>query len=235
MIFLFIKSDLIRSQPLVGHPCPNCGKTDGLVMELRQQYAEFADTPVYPEKVFGVVHCQQCEQAIPASRWTDDLHRAYVTLKTGYKTPRQYWRGAIRTATGFVVGLVLLIVVLNVWGHFQKIDIDKQQATEKQTFEHPMPGLTLAGGTGSGTSGFGVWRVSRVSDGTVWLKTYTGSRVLTNFYTETGWSDLPDSDFADEAVGYSVTKFRDKCLMRPEAVGDYTKHCEFTVFALLDK
>lgn len=235
MIILFIKSDLIRSQPLGGHPCPNCGKSDGLVMELRQQYAEFSDTPVYPEKMFGVVQCQHCGQAIPASRWTDDLHRAYVTLKTGYKTPRTYWRGAIRTAIGFAVGLVLLVTTLSVWGHFQKIDIDKQQAIEKQAFEHPAPGLTLAGGTGSGNSGFDVWRVSRVDGGTVWLKKYTGNRVLTDFFTETGWNTLPDSDFAIEAVGYSATKFMDKCLMRPEAVGDYTKHCEFTVFAVLNK
>ena len=219
----------------MGHTCPNCGKSDSLEMELRQQYAEFADGPVYPEKVFGVVHCLHCGQAIPASRWTDDLRQAYISLKGDYRTPRKYWRGAIRTATGFVVGLVLLVTVLSVWGHYQRIDIDKKQTVEKSAFEHPAPGLTLAGGTGSGPPSYEVWRVSRVGDGTVWLKKYTGSRVLTNFFTETGWNTLPNGDFADEAVGYSAPKFADKCLMRLENVGNLTKHCEYTIFAVLDK
>lgn len=116
MIVLFIKSDLIRHQPLPGHPCPQCAQTDGMVMELRQRYAEFATMTVNPKGVFGVVHCLYCGYTLPASRWTDTLHRAYKTLKAGYKTPFSYWKGAIGTAIALVVGTILIYGSLMVLG-----------------------------------------------------------------------------------------------------------------------
>lgn len=129
---------------------------------------------------------------------------------------------------------MLIVLVLSIWGHFAKIDTDKKQNAEKSALEHPKPGTTLAVGNGVDRN-FEVWRVSRMSDGTVWLKKYTGSRTLTDFFHETGWSTLPDGDFSNEAVGYSATKFADECLMRPANLNDLTKHCEYTIFAVLDK
>ena len=233
MIVLFIKSDLIRSQVMGGYPCPNCGRTDSLEMELRQRYAEFGTAKVYPEGVFGVVHCLNCGQTIPASRWTDDLHRAFVSLKTGYKTPRKYWQGAIRTGIGFAVGLVLLVGTLSFIGQQQKTENEEKQKAWQAVLNQPKPGTTLAVGTGSGGGSFEVWRVSRAGDGVVWLKKYTGSRTLTDFFHETGWSTMPSSEFTDEALDYSAIKFADKCLMRSQDVGDLTKHCEYVLFSVL--
>ncbi len=234
MIVLFIKSDLVRCHPLGGHPCPNCGNTNSLEMELRQRYAEFGTMSINPRGVFGVVQCLNCGHTIPASRWTDDMHRAFISLKNGYKTPRKYWNGLIQIGYGIVAFFVILGIWATILGQQMRADNDEKEKAWQAVLTQPKPGTTLAVGTGSDGS-FEAWRVSRTTNGAVWLKKYTGSRTLTDFFHETGWNTLPDSEFTAEALDYSATKFADKCLMRSENVGNPNKHCEYVIFAVLDK
>ncbi len=234
MIVLFIKSDLIKTQALGGYACPHCHQTTSLDMELRQRYAEFGTMSINPRGVFGVVHCLHCGHTIPASRWTDDMHRAFVRLKTGYKTPRKYWTGLVRIGYGVVAFFVLFSLVMIPLGWKQRTDNEATAKAWQTVLNQPKPGMTLAVGNGSDSS-FEAWRVSRTGDGVVWLKKYTGSRTLTDFFHETGWKTMPDSEFTAEALDYSAIKFADKCLMRSEAVGNPTKHCEYVIFGLLDK
>lgn len=234
MIVLFIKSDLIRHQALPGHTCPSCGKTDGMAMELHQRYAELGTGKVYPKGVFGVVHCLHCGYTLPASRWTDPLHQTYERLKVGYQTPRRYWSGAIRTSIGFAVGLVLFVGTLSFWGRQRTADVEQQQADFNKVLTRPTPGITLAS-IANGQPNYDVWRVGRVNGDTIWLSKYTGKRVLTNFFTETGWNTLPNSDFSSPSVAHSRTKFADKGLKRIEDVADLTKPYEGVVLAVLDK
>ena len=234
MTVLFIKSDLIRHQPLPGHACPNCGKTDGMTLELRQRYADFAEGKVYPKGVFGLVSCLHCGYTLPASRWNELLHRTYETLKTGYKTPLSYWRGAIIAVVGFTVGVVLLVGTLGFMGQSQRADIDKQQASFATALTAPTPGVTLAS-IANGQPTYDVWRVSKVSGETVWLKKYAGTRTLTNFYAETGWATLPDSEFSTEAVGYSQAALTEKGLKRAVDMANKSKPYDGVIIAVLDK
>ena len=206
MIILFIKSDLIREQSMPGYPCPNCGRLGGMAMELRQRYAEFSTAKVYPKGVFGVVQCGYCAHTVPASRWTDDMHRTFVSLKTGYKTPLTYWQGAIRTGIGFAVGLMLLVSTLSFMGRQQQADNDHRAALFAAATQHPTPGVTLATIT-NGESTYRVWRVSRADAETVWLKPYAGTRKLTDIFTDKTWRAMPDSEFGPDAIGYSAPDF----------------------------
>ncbi|MBC8152584.1 MAG: hypothetical protein H7Z72_06700 [Bacteroidetes bacterium] len=234
MIVLFIKSDLIRHRPLPGHPCPQCAKTDGMAMELRQRYAEFATITVNPTGVFGLVNCLHCGYTLPASRWTDALHRTYKTLKAGYKTPLSYWKGAIGTAIGIVVGTVLIFGSLTLLGSQQQNDWKQREAIFAAALTRPISGVTLAA-VEPGKPGYTIIRVSRVDGETVWLRKYIGDQTLTNFYTETGWSTRPASDFSTEAVGYSATAFAQKGLKRIEDLANQHKPYEAILIAVLDK
>ncbi|MBO0929751.1 hypothetical protein [Fibrella aquatilis] len=232
MIVLFIKSDLIRHQSLPGHTCPNCRKTGEMDLELRQRYAEFATMTMNPRGVFGLAHCLHCGYILPASRWDEDLHRSYKALKAGYKTPLRYWQGAIRTAIGFVAGLVLLVGVLFFMGQSQRADFARRDAVFSEVLARPKPGTTLV--VVGNNTGMAVWRISRVGNGTVWLNNYVGNRVLANVYTETGWATLPDSDFSAEAVGYSAQIFAKRGLKQTADMANKTKPYDGTVFAVLD-
>ncbi len=234
MIVLFIKSDPIRHQLLPEIACPYCSQTGGMGLELHQRYVEFAGGKINPRGVFGVVQCRHCGHTLPASRWTNDLHRAFIALKTGYKTPIAYWKGAIVTSIGFMAGLVLLVGVLGFMGQAQRAELDRQAIITDNAFNHPAPGLTIAS-IANGQPTYDVWRVSRVSDDAVWLKKYTGSRTLTNFYSETGWATLPDRDFSAEATAYTKAGFTDKGLKRVETVADKNKPYDGVILAVLDK
>lgn len=234
MIVLFIKSDLIRHQPLPGHTCPNCHRTDSMDMELRQRYADFAGGKAYPKGVFGLVNCLHCGYTLPASRWDDRLHRVYEDLKANYKTPFSYWRGTLITTIGLVVGTVLIVGFLTLSVSRQKADWEGRETVFKTAVTQPVPGVTLAA-VEHGKPGYTIVRVSHVNGETVWLKKYMGNRTLTNFYTETGWAALPDSDFATEAVGYSRTVLANKGLKRTENVTNKNKAYEASIIAVLDK
>ncbi len=234
MIVLFIKSDLIRHQLLPGHTCSACGKTNSLDMELHQRYAEFATGKVYPKGVFGVVQCLNCGHTLPASRWTDDLHRTYKQMKVNYKTPLSYWRGAIHTSLGFVLGVVLLVSVLSVAGKIQRTTINEQQHSFTVATSKPTPGITLATISNS-QSRYDVWRVSRVNGDTVWLAKHIGNRTLTNFYAETGWSTLPDTEFSPDVVPYSATAFAQNGLKRIADMAHKTRPYEAIIVAVLAK
>ena len=216
MIVLFIESDLIRSQSLPENACPNCGKSGGLEMELRQRYAEFSGARVYPKGVFGVVHCLRCGHVFPASRWTEVLHQRFVSLKSGYKTPRSYWQGLIRVGYGVVAFFLIFTFVMFQLGRQRQSENQANQQAWQSVLEHPRPGTTLAVGPGDGS--FAVFRVIRAGNGAVWLKKYVGERVLTDFFHETGWGAMPDSEFATEALEYSAAKFADKCLIRSQDI-----------------
>lgn len=232
MIVLLIKSDLIQTQSLVGQPCPHCQKTGGLIMALRQRYAEFAGGKVYPEGVFGVSHCNYCGYTIPASRWSENLHRMFVGMKADYRTPITYWKGAIRTAIGFSVGTVLLIGVLWVMGRQQRATAERDRIAVETVMNQPTPGVTLA--ITDGVSGlFDVWRVGRVDVNTVWLRKYVGDRKLANFYTETGWNALSDADFEGEGTAFSKQVFAKKGLKRVENLPNKTSSYEGYVMAVL--
>ena len=234
MIVLFIKSDLIREQLMPGYPCPNCGRSGGMTMELRQRYAEFGTAKAYPKGVFGVVHCGHCGYTVPASRWTDDMHRAFVSLKTGYKTPRHYWQGAIRTGAGFAVGLVLLVGALSFMGGQQQADNDHRAALFASATQHPTPGVTLATIT-NGESTYRVWRVSRADAETVWLKPYAGTRQLTDIFTDKTWGVLPDSEFGSNAMGYSAPDLaNNQGLRRMADATNGTKPYEAVVVSVLE-
>lgn len=234
MIVLLVKSDLIRTQLLGGYPCPQCGQTNALEMELRQRYTEFGIAKVYPKGVFGVIHCRHCGHTIPASRWTDDMHRAFVSLKMGYKTARQYWQGAIRTGTGFVVGLVLLVGTLSFMGRQQQADNDHRMALFASATQHPTPGVTLAT-IANGESVYRVWRVCRANAETVWLKPYAGTRQLTDLYTDKTWRAIPDSEFGPDVVPYSAPELaKNRGLRRMKEVANRTKPYEAVVVAVLE-
>ncbi len=234
MIVLFIKSDLIRHQPLSGQACPNCMKADGMDMELHQRYAEFGTGKVYPKGVFGVVHCLHCGYTLPASRWTDALHQTYEQLKAGYKTPRTYWLGAIRTAIGFAVGVVLLVCTLSLMSKQSVADSEQRKLVSETAMTKPVAGITVAS-IANGQSTYDVWRVAHVDGDTIWLRKYVGSRTLTNFFTEMGWSSLPDGDFSSQSIAYSTAKFADKGLKRIEDVSDVTRPYDGIILAVLDK
>ncbi len=234
MIILFIKSDLIRHQSLPGHTCPNCHKTDGMDMELRQRYADFAEGKVYPKGVFGLVNCLHCGYTLPASRWDERLHRVYKTLKTSYKTPVSYWKGAIIAVVGLVVGTLLIVGTLSFMGQSQRADIDRQRTAFTTALTTPTPGVTLAS-IANGQPTYDVWRVSHVNGETVWLKKYTGNRTLTDFYSETGWATVPDSDFSIETIGYSRTKLAEKGLKRTADMANKNKPYDGVIIAVLDK
>ncbi|MCY7357258.1 MAG: hypothetical protein LH609_07255 [Rudanella sp.] len=234
MIVLFIKSDLIRHHPLPGHTCPNCHKTDGMDMELRQRYADFAGGKVYPIGVFGVINCLHCGYTLPASRWNERLHRVYKDLRASYKTPVSYWRGAIITVVGLVVGTLLIGGTLSFMGQSQRADIEQQQAAFATVLTTPTPGVTLAT-IENGQPTYDVWRVSHVNGETVWLKKYTGNRTLTDFYSETGWATAPDSDFSTEAIGYSRTGLAAKGLKCTSDMANKNKPYEAVILAVLDK
>lgn len=234
MIVLFIKSDLIRHQPLPGHPCPQCAKTDGMDMELRQRYAQFATMTVNPKGVFGLVNCLHCGYTLPASRWTDTLHQTYKALKAGYKTPLSYWKGTIGTAIGLAVGTILIYGILMVSGKQQTATIRQSQAATELAMKRPMPGITLAS-IANGRPTYDIWRVSHVSDDTVWLRKYTGNRTLTNFYQETGWASLPDANFSAAAVAYARAGFADKGLKRVEHRADKTRPYDGVIISVLNK
>lgn len=234
MIILLIKSDLIKTQLLGGYPCPHCSQTNRLEMELRQRYAEFGIAKVYPKGVFGVAHCLHCGHTVPASRWTDDMHRAFISLKTGYKTPRHYWQGAIRTGIGFAVGLVLLVGTLSFMGRQQQADNDHRTALFASATQHPTPGVTLATIT-NGESAYRVWRVSRADAETVWLKPYAGTRQLTDLFTDSSWGAIPNSEFGPDDVAYSAPDLaKNRGLRRVEDATNRTKPYEAVVVSVLE-
>lgn len=202
-------------------------------LEFHQRYVDFAGAKINPRGVFGVVQCQHCGHILPASRWTNDLHRTYTVLKTGYKTPVSYWKGAIVTSIGFVVGTALLVGVLGFMSQTQRAKLDRQQVVSANAFNHPAPGLTIAS-IANGQPTYDVWRVSRVDGEAVWLKKYTGNRTLTNFYQETGWATLPDTDFSAEAIAYAKAGFSNKGLKRVENMADKNKPYEGVILAVLD-
>ena len=202
-------------------------------MELHQRYVEFAGAKINPRGVFGVVQCQHCGHTLPASRWTNDLHRTYEALKTGYKTPVSYWKGAIVTAVGLAVGTILITGFLGFSVNRQRADWDKRETAFETAIRQPVPGVTLA--VVGNNTGMAVWRVCRVSGETVWLRQYTGNRTLTNPYTETGWATLPDAAFATEAVGYAADIFAKKGLKRTTDLSNKSKPYDGMVFSLLDK
>lgn len=233
MIVLLIKSDLIRRQPLARRACANCDCIDCQVMELRQRYAEFAGGKVYPGGVFGLIYCQHCNYTLPASRWNDDLHRDYVALKTGYKTPISYWKGAIITTIGLLVGTILIYGTLTIGNKQQTAALQQRQAATEVAMKQPTPGITLAT-IANGQPAYDVWRVSHVTNDAVWLKKYTRNRTLTDLYTETGWASLPDSDFSAEAIAYTRAGFAGKGLRRVEPMADKNKPYEGVILTILD-
>jgi len=74
--------------------CPNCGKTNTLLMSVYQRYAHIFWIPVFPAGKTGISLCQNCGQQLKLKQMPDTLRLSYENVKAQTRVPLWTFSGA---------------------------------------------------------------------------------------------------------------------------------------------
>lgn len=101
MIVYGTRATLVKSG-FIAEPCPNCGKTYSVQMNVFQRYAHVFWIPFFPIGRTGVSSCGNCKQVLKLKEMPEPLKLAYDNMRQEARVPVWNFSG---------LGVVALIAV----------------------------------------------------------------------------------------------------------------------------
>ena len=203
MFFYYqIRNHHHKTEPVPQLTCPVCHTTGQVQMSIMQKYA-WVLGPIAPSGKFAMAFCEQCNNYIPAVKWTDEMDSVFQNLKKDVKTPRRLYRGLIV----FPLAVALLIGAIVV---FSKVKSNKQQGNQtlvKEAIAHPRKGDIFQINQSDGTNtNYTYFKVADVRGDSVYI--YPSTVHLTDMGDMKQWDEIPVADDAYEKtpIGFSISQ-----------------------------
>lgn len=93
--------------------------------------------PMWPAGKYGMATCNNCNQKIPAVKWTDEIEARYLLLKKNVKAPSRLWRGLFVVPLLFAAFLSIVVWVVTSGSNSYKGSKNSEMAHLKEYLAKP--------------------------------------------------------------------------------------------------